>query len=191
VARLKSANKRNAILLAATEKVAERGAGATTASIANSAGVSEGTIFTYFETKDELLNEIYREIKLDLADAMMSDFPRRTSVRNRLRHVWNRYVEWGAENPSKHRSLQQIAMWAGLTGDSKAAGSAPFVEIQQMHKEATDGGLLRELPQEFVVATMFALSEMTVGFLQRQPKQAAMYRDTGFEMLWAALVRKK
>jgi hypothetical protein len=63
--------------------------------------------------------------------------------------------------------------------------------VPETHKEATDGGLLRELPQEFVVATMFALSEMTVGFLQRQPKQAAMYRDTGFEMLWAALVRKK
>jgi AcrR family transcriptional regulator len=190
VARRKNADKRNAILLAAAEGVAGRGAGATTASIASSAGVSEGTIFTYFESKDELLNVLYREIKLELADAMMSDFPRRTSVRNRLRHVWNRYVEWGAKNPLKHRALQQILMWAGLTQDSKSAGSAPFVEIQQMQKEATEEGLLRKLPEEFVAATISALSDMTVGFLQRQPKQAAMYRDTGFEMLWAALARK-
>ncbi len=57
-------------------------------------------------------------------------------------------------------------MWAGLTCDSKEAGNAPFEEIHQMHQEATEGKILRELPEEFVAATMTALSEMTVGFVQ-------------------------
>lgn len=191
MARLRSGDKRNAILSAATEVVAERGIGATTAAIAKSAGVSEGAIFTYFPTKDELLNALYRELKLEVADAMMSDYPRRSSVRTRLQHVWNRYVGWGAESPKKHRVLQHIGMWAGLTCDTKAAGIAPFVEVQQMYTEATEQRLLRELPEEFVAATMSALSDMTVGFMQRQPEQAAMYQDTGFEMLWAALVKKR
>ena len=191
MARLKSGDKRNAILSAATEVVAKRGIGATTAAIAKSAGVSEGTIFTYFLTKDELLNTLYREIKLEVADAMMSDYPRRSSVRNRLQHVWNRYVDWGAENLKKHRVLQHIIMWTGLTCETKAAGSAPFIEVRHMYTEATEQRLLRELPEEFVAATMSALSDMTVGFMQSQPEQAAMYRDTGFEMLWAALAKKR
>jgi AcrR family transcriptional regulator len=191
MARLRSGDKRNAILSSAIEVVAERGVGATTATIARNAGVSEGTIFTYFQSKDKLLNELYREIKLEIADAMMSDFPRRTSVRHRLRHVWNRYVNWGAENPSKHRALRQVSMWAGLTEDSKAAGSTPFLEVRQMHQEANEGRLLRELPEEFLVATISALCEMTIGFLQRHPEQAGKYREKGFEMLWAALARKK
>jgi AcrR family transcriptional regulator len=79
VARPKSEDKRNAILDAATRLFAERGlAAAPTSEISSLAGVAEGTLFTYFGTKDELINSLYRELKLELADAMMSDFPRKT-----------------------------------------------------------------------------------------------------------------
>jgi len=74
VARPKSEDKRNAILDAATRVFAERGlTAAPTSEISKEAGVAEGTLFTYFKTKDDLMNALYREIKLELADAMMSD----------------------------------------------------------------------------------------------------------------------
>src|SRR5712672_503691 len=72
MARLKSEDKRNSILSAATKVFAERGLAAPTVAITAVAGVAEGTLFTYFRTKDELVNALYREIKLELADAMMS-----------------------------------------------------------------------------------------------------------------------
>ena len=28
---------------------------------------------------------------------MMSDFPRRAGIRERLQHVWNRYLTWGVQ----------------------------------------------------------------------------------------------
>jgi hypothetical protein len=88
VARPKSEDKRNAILDAATRVFAERGlTAAPTSEISKEAGVAEGTLFTYFKTKDDLMNALYREIKLELADAMMSGFPRKKSVRTRLQHV--------------------------------------------------------------------------------------------------------
>jgi AcrR family transcriptional regulator len=108
VARLKSEDRRNAILSAATEVVAERRIGASTAAIVAAAGVGEGSLFTYFKSKDKLLNVLYREIKLDIANAMMSGFPRRLSVRYRLQHVWNGYVDWGVLNPAQNRVLRQI-----------------------------------------------------------------------------------
>jgi AcrR family transcriptional regulator len=191
MARVRSGDKRNAILTAAIEVVAERGPGATTAAIASSAGVSEGSVFTYFPSKDELLNQVYRELKAEIAGALMSDFPRRTSVRNRLQHVWNRYVDWGAKNPARHRALLQTSLWAGLTQESKAAGKVPFLELEQMHREADEERLLRPLSEEFLGATIAAMSDLTVAFLQKYPDEAAQYCDTGFEMLWAAIARKK
>jgi AcrR family transcriptional regulator len=77
MARPKSEDKCNAILSAATHIFAERGRGAATAAISSAAGLAEGTLFTYFKTKDELVSALYREIKLELADAMMSGFPRK------------------------------------------------------------------------------------------------------------------
>jgi AcrR family transcriptional regulator len=190
VARLKSEDKRNSLLLAAIEVFAERGLAAPTAAITAVAGVAEGTLFTYFKTKDELVNALYREIKLELADAMMSGFPRRASVRHRLQHVWNRYVEWGAGNEKQHKVLRQMMVWDGLTEESKAAGSAPFVEIETMAQDAVTQRLVKDLPQAFVGAAMSALADTAIDFARQDPKRAEEYRVAGFEMLWAGIVRR-
>jgi AcrR family transcriptional regulator len=74
----KSEDKRNAILDAATRLFAERGlTAAPTSEISKQAGVAEGTLLTYFKTKDDLVNALYRKVKLELADAIMWDSPGR------------------------------------------------------------------------------------------------------------------
>ena len=89
MARPLSEDKRTAILEAATEVVAVLGVGAPTAKIAKGAGVAEGTLFTYFATKDDLLNRLYLELKTDLRDAMMTGYPAGKSLVDRNRHVWD------------------------------------------------------------------------------------------------------
>ena len=191
MARIKSEEKRNAILAAATEVIAERGLEAATSAISRAAGVAEGTLFTYFSSKDELLNALYREIKLELADAMMSDFPRRGAVRSRMQHVWDRYVTWGVANPRQHRALQQLMVWGGLSEESKQAGIAPFLEIEKTAAAAVAQRILLDRPLKFIAATMSALAETTIEFMRRSPEWANRYRSTGFEMLWAAICRKR
>lgn len=190
VARSKSEDKRNAILEAAARVISERGLGAATSAISSAAGVAEGTLFTYFKTKDELVNALYRDIKLELADAMMSGFPRKKSVRLRLEHVWNQYVGWGVANPTHHRVLKQIEVWGGLKLESKMAGSAPFAEIQTMAEDAVAHRVIQDLPQQYIVATMSALAETTIDFIRQYPAKAEVYRMAGFEMLWAGIARK-
>jgi AcrR family transcriptional regulator len=191
MARPKSEDKRNAILSAATEVFAERGLSAATSAISTAAAVAEGTLFTYFKTKDELINALYREIKLELADAMMSDFPRRASVGERMQHVWNHYLTWGINNPGQQKVLQQITVWGGLTKESKHAGVAPFVEIEKMAAAAVAQHVFVDRPLEFIAAAVTALADTTMDFMRRDPKQADLYRKSGFEMLWAGITRKK
>src|SRR5260370_14889157 len=131
MARPKSEDKRNAILDAATHLFAERGlTAAPTSEISKQAGVAEGTLFTYFKTKDNLMNALYREIKLELADAMMSGFPRKKSVCTRLQHVWDGYVNWGVANREKRKVLAQLQVSGMLSKDSIQAGGPPFVDIR-------------------------------------------------------------
>src|SRR5580693_6638793 len=150
MARPRSEDKRNAILDAATHVFAERGlSAAPTSEISKLAGVAEGTLFTYFKTKDDLINALYRAIKLELADAMMSGFPRKKSVRARLRHVWDGYVNWGRTNPEQRRVLAQLHVSGMLLKESIETGSAPFVEMQSTIRDAIDQHILRaDLPME-------------------------------------------
>jgi len=192
VARPKSEDKRNAILDAATRLFAERGlTAAPTSEISKQAGVAEGTLFTYFKTKDELINALYREIKLELADAMMSDFPRKKNVRTRLRHVWDRYINWGIANPKQRKVLAQLQVSEVLTKESKTAGGAPFVEFQTMIRDAIDGRVFRDdLPAELISKSLAVLVEATIDLTVSNPSKANKYRDSGFQMFWAGITKQ-
>ncbi len=191
MARPKSEDKRNAILDAATRLFAERGlAAAPTSEISKRAGVAEGTLFTYFETKDDLINSLYREIKLELADAMMSDFPRKKNVRTRLRHVWDRYVKWGIANPKQRKVLAQLQVSEVLTKESRNAGSAPFVEFQIMIRDAIEQRVFRnDLPAELISKSLAALVETTIDLTASNPSKANKYRDSGFKIFWAGITK--
>ena len=192
MARPKSEDKRNAILDAATRLFAERGlAAAPTSEISKLAGVAEGTLFTYFGTKDELINSLYREIKLGLADAMMSDFPRKKNVRTRMRHVWDRDVRWGIANPRQRKVLGQLLVSEVLTKQSREAGSAPFVEFQTMIRDGIEGRVFRnDLPVELISKSLGALVEATIDLTVANPSKADRYRESGFQMLWDGITRR-
>jgi AcrR family transcriptional regulator len=191
VARPKSEDKRNAILNAATRLFAERGlAAAPTSEISNWAGVAEGTLFTYFRTKDVLINSLYQEIKLELADAMMSDFPRKKNVRTRLRHVWDRYVNWGIANPRQRKVLAQLQVSEVLTKESRDAGSAPFVEFHTMIRDAVEQRIFRnDLPVELISKSLAALVEATIDLTVSSPSKAKHYQDSGFQMFWSGVTK--
>ncbi|HEY0264993.1 MAG TPA: TetR/AcrR family transcriptional regulator [Granulicella sp.] len=191
MARLKSEDKRNAILAAAVEVFAERGLSAPTLAISTAAGVAEGTLFTYFRTKEDLINAVYQQIKLDLADAMMGGFPRRQTVSHRLQHVWDQYIAWGVSHPLQQRVLKQIEVHGALTQESREAGMAPFLEIQRTAEEAIEQRIIRDLPLPFIGATFGTLAEMSMEFIRKDETRAELYRTSGFEMLWAAISRKK
>jgi AcrR family transcriptional regulator len=188
VARPKSEDKRNAILDAATRLFAKCGlTAAPTSEISKQAGAAEGTLFTYFETKDELINALYRQIKLELADAMMSDFPRNKKIGTRLRHVWDRYVNWGIANPEQRKVLAQLTVSEVLTKASTDAGSAPFVEFQIMIRDAIEQRIFRnDVPVELISKSLAALVGATIDLTVANRSRAKQYRDSGFQMFRAA-----
>ena len=191
MARPRSEDKRNAILDAATRLFAERGlTAAPTSEISKLAGVAEGSLFTYFKTKDDLINALYREIKLELADAMMSDFPRKKNIRTKLRHVWDRYVNWGIANPRQRKVLAQLTVSEVLTKESRDAGSAPFVEFQAMIRDAIEQRVFRnDVPVELISKSLAALVEATIDLTESNRARAKQYRDSGFQMFWAGITK--
>jgi AcrR family transcriptional regulator len=191
VARPRSEDKRNAILEAATRVFAKRGlTAAPTSEISKQAGIAEGTLFTYFETKDDLINALYRELKLELADAMMSGFPRKKSVRIRLRHVWDRYVSWGVANPDQRKVLAQLTVSEVLTKESRDAAGAPFVEFQTTIRDAIEQRVFRsDLPAELISKSLVALGEATIDLTVSKPYNTNKYRDSGFQMFWAGITK--
>ena len=170
MARPRSDDRRAALLTAATAVVAEHGLAAATSLISKKAKVSEGSFFTYFKTKDELITALYREIRFDLAAAVMNGFPRRANVRGRLEHVWIRYVSWGVENPVARRALKHVSMSSAISPAMRAEGNTLFAEVDRIQLDAVAQRRLLHLPPVMASQVLKALAEMTMDLIEREPE---------------------
>src|ERR1700723_773781 len=110
MSRPKSDEKRSAILEAATRVIVSQGLSAPTAGIAKAAGVANGSFFTYFETKADLFNQLYLELKGEMASAAMKDFPEKAALRDQAFHVWRNWMNFAMSFPEKRRALAQLGV---------------------------------------------------------------------------------
>jgi AcrR family transcriptional regulator len=102
-----ASDKREAIMTAALELFVERGFfGTAVPEIADRAGVGAGTIYRYFESKEALVNEIYREQKLQFGRIATDDFPATASTREQFRVLWARMARFAIEHPSSFVFLE-------------------------------------------------------------------------------------
>jgi AcrR family transcriptional regulator len=190
MARPKSEDKRNAILDAAIGVFATRGVWSTpTSAISRAASVAEGTLFTYFSTKDELVNELYRTLKLELADVLLATFPKTADLRSKFYHLWERYVHWGAANPDKVKVMAQLQVSDKITADSKAVGYAPFAEIERLATDIITSQQIHDYPVSFIAAMFNSMAETTMAAIAQDRNPNIDYCASGFEVLWRGLAR--
>lgn len=133
MARPKSEDKKQALLEAATQAIAQSGIAASTAVIARNAGVAEGTLFRYFATKDELINTLYLHLKQDLCQSMIMELDRSiTDAKTMTRFIWNSYISWGLNHPARHRAIRQLAVSEKLTKETEQRADDMFPELRDL-----------------------------------------------------------
>lgn len=186
MARPLSDDRRAALLTAAVGIFADQGIAAPTSLISKTAGVSEGSFFTYFKTKDDLVNALYREIRLGMAGAMMADFPARAGVQARLEHVFTRWVRWGLDHPQERRALRHLSMSRAIRPEVRAENDVLFAEVERIQDDALRQRRLH-VPPPMAAQALKALAEMTMDMAERNPRQAKALTAVGFQMLWGAL----
>lgn len=186
MARPKSGDKRTAILNAATAAIAEQGLGASTSTMAKMAGVAEGTVFTYFPTKDELLNQLFLELKREVYEFIASGFPVKAGAKAQARHFWHRYLDWGINHPHKRHALAQLAISDRITEASRAQATLASAECYDVLEARLAAGGVKDSSASFVTAMMAALAETTMEFMTRIPDQAEVFRNSGFDAFWRA-----
>ncbi len=178
MARPKSEDKRNAILEAAIVVFAERGVWSTPMlAISKAAGVAEGTLFTYFSSKEVFVNELYRALKLELS----------ADVRSKFQHIWERYVNWGVANPDKLKVLAQLQLSDQITADSKAVGRAPYAEIERMATDIIASKQIRDYPVLFIAAIFNGMAETTMATIAQDKSTDTDYCAAGFEIFWKGI----
>lgn len=184
MARPKSDERRNAILSAAIRVIAADGLGAATANIAKEAGVSNGSLFTYFGTKSDLLNQAFLELKVEMAAAALDGLPIEADVREQLFYMWSHWLEWATSHPEKRRALVHLEVSDDITLESRQEAGETMACIATLLQRSRENGPMRDASLAFVVSLMSSMADATVDFMLRHPAKAKEHSKVAFEALW-------
>lgn len=78
----------------------------STARVSKVAGVATGTLFTYFASKDDLINTVYAESKSELTAFILEKVTESDPLIKILKSIWKQGVKWGLANPIQYRFIQ-------------------------------------------------------------------------------------
>ncbi|HEX7816288.1 TetR/AcrR family transcriptional regulator [Dyella sp.] len=189
MARPLSEEKRESLLAAAAELVATVGTAAPTVRIAKAAGVSEGTLFTYFASKDELLNQLFLSIEEDLARVLTDGYPAQADARERSWHVWSRLIDWGAAHPHKLRAMRQLKASDRVSDESRQCGDSLFRPIRKLQDKDLASHMAGGQGIRYAYAVLNALADTTLDFIAAHPRKHEHYKRSGFEIFWTGIAR--
>ncbi len=185
--RPRSDEKRSAILEAATRIIVRQGLSAPTAGIAEDAGVANGSLFTYFETKANLFNDLYLELKAEMAAATLKNPLAGADLHEELFHAWRNWMNWALSNPQKRKALAQLGVSDEITSETRAAGNKTMAPLVELLERGRANGPMRKSPMGFVAAIMNSVAEATMDYMVQDPKNATKHCRAGFEALWRIL----
>lgn len=142
-------DKRKAILNAALQMISKNGFHGTAMSkLAKNAGVSVGIIYHYFSSKDELIDELYREINRDLANSLLKIHDESQSLKDQFLKLWRSLVMFYLKNPLIVAFIQQYKNSPYFGPDIDAETDGYFGFLFKTGERAVQEKIIKELPRQ-------------------------------------------
>lgn len=146
--------KRSQIIQATRDLLFEQGLQDTSmAQIAQRADVGMGTIYNYFDNKEELVFTLYSEIKAAMSDYALERYEESEPVVKRILYLLGRYAHYGLEHPREFRLSQQLAQVPYV--QAEASEYPVTAAVAQLFSEAKEQHLLKEMPENVMILLMF------------------------------------
>jgi AcrR family transcriptional regulator len=158
--------KRADILAATLQLISEHGFHGTPMSkVAEQAGVGAGTIYRYFASKEDLIQDLFLEIKREFTANMLTGFDPTASIEQTYRRVWQNTFEYSVQNPEKMVFLEQFHNSPFHTPETEAVTREYLAPMVSVFQAAIETKQIKPIP--FEMMTIFAY-DLTIAFAKRQ-----------------------
>ena len=159
--------KRDLILEATLELVAELGLKGTTISqIYKKAKLSPGIIYYYFNSKDEILHQLYRHLECEFIDSIRQDDPLMMPILECYQSLWLGTYQFGVKNPNALIFVESYQNSVYYHDRISNARDQFLAVLQVKTNENIENGVLKPLPIEAIYAMIIRpaleLSKLTL-----------------------------
>jgi len=152
----KIVDKRTVILEATLKLLTEHGFHGTPISmIAQQAGVGAGTIYRYFENKEQLINELFTAIKRRVIKAMLNDYREEGTFKERFKHLWRNLINYCIENPEEFHFVEQYRYAPFVSNVTREESFIILAPIMSFFIESKRAGAMKDLPLYTIVSLLY------------------------------------
>lgn len=168
--------KREKILDAALELFAERGFhGTAVPLVAERAGVAAGTLYRYFESKEALVNELYRMWKHKLGAALLTEFPSHEAPRKAFHEMWRRLARFAEIHPRAFTFLELHHHGAYLDGKSRQLNEDILSLVREFINHAQSQRAIKPIESHLLISLVLGafagmLKACDAGLVKLTPK---------------------
>jgi TetR/AcrR family transcriptional regulator, repressor of fatR-cypB operon len=147
---------RRAILEAALRLFADRGfSGTAVPELARAAGVAAGTIYRHFDSKEQLVNVLYRECKAELMTALAEGMSLDASPRRQFHVFWWNLIVFARAAPQSFRFLELHHHAPYLDQESRGAERQSLGLAQLFVTRATANGVTKPMPPAALISIVW------------------------------------
>jgi len=164
-------DKRRAILEATLKLISENGFHGTAMSkVAKEAGVSAGIIYHYFDSKDELMDELYKHIKRQFGRMIVESFDQNQPLRSQIRHLLGVMIRYYIQRPRESAFLEQYTRSPYFRPEIEMEVSQYYLPVAELLQRAQQEMIVKDFPAAVLntltldVATSLA-QKQAAGFL--------------------------
>lgn len=157
-----TSDKKQRIMDAAIKLMSEKGYhGATTAAIAKEAGVSQGIIFHYFKSKEELFFSLLKEESRKFREKIKKSIGEEENPLKKIEIVVQTYCHLVKKEEKSFEFLTKQVRGSGLNFEKiKEFGLTGSVKlIRQILKEGIDQGVIKEIDLDTATACLFGMMD--------------------------------
>jgi AcrR family transcriptional regulator len=146
-------DKRAAILQATLKLISVNGFHGTAMSkVAQEAGVSAGIIYHYFDSKEDLIDQLYLQVKYDLSQALLAGYSEGISIRERFGRVWTNTLRFHLDHPKETAFLEQYENSPFVKPVVQERAMEYYAPLVQFLQQAMQDGILQVMPNPMFYA---------------------------------------
>ncbi|MDQ3340037.1 MAG: TetR family transcriptional regulator [Myxococcota bacterium] len=149
-------DRRENILDAALQCFVERGFyGTTIPEIATQASIASGTIYHYFDSKEALVNALFRHWKGHISQRVLAAFPQGATSREQFRTMWHEIIGFAMAEPTAFAFIELHKHTSYLDAESKAIDGTTKTFAHMMIQRAQIEGVVKPLDTWVLMELIF------------------------------------
>jgi TetR/AcrR family transcriptional regulator, repressor of fatR-cypB operon len=183
-------SKRHDIMNATLDLIDEEGLQSVTfAKILKRAKVGSGTIFNYFSSKEELINEVYKEARIHMGQSLLTDYDPESSIYERFKRLQHNRLKFGVAFPKEFLFIDSYSYSPYISAEIRNMDDAGSTrEVLSVIVEGQKQGMIKEMDALLCHQLIHGMIASIIKgyFIQKYPMTDLEVQQT-LEACWKAI----